>query len=186
MKKCKHPGCDRKHLAKGYCILHYYRMRRGCGMNGTTKNIDKKCEHHNCERPVLAKGYCGMHYQRMINGGDMDVPKTTNQSQSPEQIYERFMSGEKVGHINLGGYMRVKCSGKERALSHIVYEVHNNYKLKKGETVHHKNGIRTDNHPDNLELWTGNHGRGVRKEDLDEWCLAHLHHDKAMQSMGWV
>jgi len=29
MKKCSVPGCDRKHLAKGLCALHYDRKRDG-------------------------------------------------------------------------------------------------------------------------------------------------------------
>lgn len=39
-------------------------------------------------------------------------------------------------------------------------------KLGKYETVHHKDGNKANNSPDNLELWASRHGRGQRVEDL--------------------
>jgi len=42
--------------------------------------------------------------------------------------------------------------------------------LRPGETVHHRNLIRSDNRPSNLELWTSHQPRGARVSDMLAWC----------------
>jgi len=47
--------------------------------------------------------------------------------------------------------------------------------LLKEETVHHKNGDRQDNRPENLELWSKRHRPGQRVSDLVVWAKELLH-----------
>ena len=76
------------------------------------------------------------------------------------------------------GYILVKTSesygatdGNWRAEHRIVVEKIIGRTLLPDEQVHHKNGVRWDNRPENLELWLVNsHPRGQRISDLLAWA----------------
>jgi hypothetical protein len=103
---------------------------------------------------------------------------------------KRCLTGElspswKGGRTTNGrGYVRLRLSilGPEYAdhprgqatgyiLEHVVVmEGMVGRRLLPGENVHHKNGVKTDNRPENLELWVTKQPLGQRPEDLVVWA----------------
>lgn len=83
------------------------------------------------------------------------------------------------GHKDSNGYLVIKGENRNgkwtgRPQHILVMENTLGRKLKDGETVHHKNGIRDDNRIENLELWTKKHPPGQRVDDMISFCVDYL------------
>ena len=69
-------------------------------------------------------------------------------------------------YVDNTGYTVVRVDGRIRPEHRVVMAEILGRPLVKGESVHHKNGQRSDNRPENLELWVGPIRHGARASDL--------------------
>ena len=108
-----------------------------------------------CERKHYCKEYCEPHYRKWKKYGD-----------------PRFVKRQPAGSGSLipSGYIVINRSkGRQYAHREIMEEILGR-PLMKNERVHHINGVRHDNSPENLELWSVSQPAGQRVEDKIAWA----------------
>ncbi len=164
---CSVDGCGRKVRAKGLCCAHWSRVKK----IGTVGNdpiriwsgltAGKRCSISGCDHPAHVRSYCKLHYARWKAHGDA---LATVRTVSPKGTRR---------HKDLSGYVTIY----DPTNRHYGIKEHRKVmqgilgrSLAPGETVHHRNGIRDDNRPENLELWSKSHCPGQRVEDHVTWA----------------
>lgn len=157
---CSIDGCDKSHVARGFCHAHYVAARRRGELD--TLPVTKRCSVDGCEIPHKARGLCYLHVRRKDSGlHDWDTRPIKKM-------------GYPVGtrKITRNGYMTVKNIDGEWEFEHraVMAEILGR-PLVSGENVHHKNGDRLDNRPKNLELWSDRQPKGQRVVDKVEWAV---------------
>lgn len=115
------------------------------------------CLVEGCETKAKSKGYCNMHWLRLQRLGEVGP-------------VGKIVRGR---YYDSSGYVVVRKEGSRKILEHrLIMEQLLGRDLQPCENVHHKNGIRDDNTPENLELWVKPQPQGQRVSDLVAWVVA--------------
>lgn len=120
MKICSIDGCEKKHTARGYCPMHYSRLKR-TGKTGGPGEITwtiSPCSVDGCEVKAHAKGYCANHYQLWHSNGDPLLKIKGNPAESfRKRTQRRGDCVEWTGNVDSAGYGIVWVDGR-RAFAH--------------------------------------------------------------------
>src|SRR6266508_2912001 len=156
-------------------MKHYRRWKRYGDPLATIYNMDgplPPCSIENCSAPVTTSGIrrvpershlgplCAKHYQRARRGDPLTPRRERGQG------------------TLIAGYAYISSPGHPNARKHsdyvavhrlIMEQVLGRYLLPE-ENVHHRNGVRDDNRPENLELWSSSQPSGQRAVDKLAWA----------------
>ena len=162
---CRFEDCSKPRAAGGYCAGHAAQYYGGRPLAPLFKpKVD--CDFPECRNRHFALGYCQGHWRQLR----LKRPLTPLREKTGRILKLGYVLTFEPSHPNAhkSGYVaehtKVMASRLGRPLEPF-------------EEVHHKNGIRSDNRPENLELWArGMQPPGSRVSDLIEAAVRVLKH----------
>ena len=164
---CKIEDCNKQVRGKGMCATHYKRFRiHGDAMKVLPRgNFSKQpvCIMDDCNTKHAALGFCQAHYRAFQTFCD--------KSRAPERRANLGTSAQR-GYVTEYVPDHPFATKQGMVLQHrLVMEQMIGRYLERRENVHHKNGNRKDNRPENLELWNITQPAGQRPEDKVAYAL---------------
>jgi hypothetical protein len=122
--------------------------------------VNEICSVPNCESPATNRQLCKTHADRKRKFGDVQADKPVRRYTGTGFVHHGYFQ------VPVPAELRHLTGGKANELEHrLVMAQMLGRALHADESVHHRNGDRLDNRPENLELWSRWQPRGQRIED---------------------
>lgn len=152
----------------------YRNTCEGCGKKFRTKREDARYCNMQCRFPgkrsvAYICEQCDEPFQAFVSSEENGKRRFCS-----KPCFYAYQTENSQGSINEDGYVVISVDGVRKIEHRYVMSQILGRKLRKGENVHHKNGIKHDNDPSNLELWTTSQPPGARVEDKVEWAIEFL------------
>jgi len=124
----------------------------------------KTCTVDDCQKKHTAKGMCQMHYRRnkLYNDPKLRPGRPRRNTASINNNGYELLYQPENPNANVNGLVLVH----RKVMSEVLGRP-----LLRTEQVHHKNGNRSDNRIENLEIWTTHQPQGQRIEDKIEYAI---------------
>lgn len=171
-RKCSVEGCNGLGRTKGLCPAHYQRfLRLGDPTKGGIMRFKRppKCSVDGCDKAEVAVGYCSAHYSMFRKHGDPLQHSPRHKKWTQKIIgssgYVLLPIKDHPNSTKNGSHNSGRIPEHRFIMSEFLGRP-----LFDNENVHHKNGDKTDNRIENLELWVVVQPKGQRPIDLIEYA----------------